>query len=125
MLRELEQRSPDKAEACESLYSQSVGLENSTAVSGNISQKHVTCLGHKKRMPLARNMTHRTMLFAMNGLDFRCLWVVKPSAQVHVDLVPNVSTKVVMFRRYLTAFNFGCVKCLLLSAWRLLLVEYL
>lgn len=125
MLRELEQRSPDKAEACESLYNQSVGLENSTTVSGNISQKHVTWLGHKKKMSLARNLTHRTMLFAMNGLDFRCLWEVKPSAQVHMDFVPIVSTKVVMFRRYLTAFDFSCVRCLLLSARGLLLVEYL
>lgn len=76
-------------------------------------------------MPLARNLTHKTMLFAVNGLDFRCLWMVKPSAQIHMDLVPIVSTKVVMFRRYLTAFDFSCVRCLLLSTLGLLSVEYL
>ena len=125
MLRELKQRSFYKAGTCEKLYSQSVGLENSTAVSGNISQKYATWLGHKKKMPLARNLTHITMLFAMNGLDFRCLWMVKPIAQVHMDLIPIVSTKAVMFRMYLTAFDFSCVRRLLLSALGLLLVEYL
>lgn len=59
------------------------------------------------------------MLFAMNGLNFKCLWMVKPSMQAHMVLVPIVTTRVVVpvvFRKDLTALGFSFVRCLLLLA---------